>query len=304
MIRSQKTCPDASFQRPRELRGKGQTRVIHSVATWGLFLLTLALAPAACGDDGDDAGSDPSDGAGAGGAGGATGVAGGVPSGEAGAGGVPSGEAGAGGAAGTGGAAGPAGTGGAGGEASASRYATRVVSFTPGPGAGFGQEKMPDVVFGPPLGGGLAQGSLDVVSLGQGGEIVLAFSENAAVDGPGVDFLVFENAFAVAGGATLFRELGEVSVSDDGATWVAFPCDPARPDEGACAGRNVVYANPETGVSALAPATAGGDPFDLALVGLARARFVRVRDLSPSISGAPSAGFDLDALALVHAETP
>ncbi|HEU4409967.1 MAG TPA: hypothetical protein VFS43_32230, partial [Polyangiaceae bacterium] len=207
---------------------------------------------------------------------------------------------GAGGAAGAGGAGGEAGGAGAG---PASRYVTRVASFSPGPGAGFGQDRMPDVVFGPPRGGGEAQGSLDVVSLGQGGEIVVEFTTNAAVDGPGADFLVFENPFVVAGGA-VFREPAEVSVSEDGASWVAFPCDPARPDEGSCAGRNVVYANPDAGVSALDPAAAGGDAFDLAAVGVGRARFVRIRDVAASAAGAPAAGFDLDALAIVNAEAP
>jgi hypothetical protein len=44
----------------------------------------------------------------------------------------------------------------------------------------------------------------------------------------------------------------------------------------------------------------GGDAFDLADVGLASARFVRVRDVSRA-GAAPSAGFDLDAVGVVHA---
>jgi hypothetical protein len=108
----------------------------------------------------------------------------------------------------------------------------------------------------------------------------------------------------VAGSTVVFRELGEVSVSEDGTNWVAFPCDAATPDEGSCAGRSIVYANPDTGVSALDPSVAGGDPFDLALVGLARARFVRIRDLSKGPAVAPSTGFDLDALAIINAESP
>ena len=54
---------------------------------------------------------------------------------------------------------------------------------------------MPDIVLGPPVGGGALAGSLDVVSLGFSGEIVLCFEPNAIVDGPGADFIVFENAF-------------------------------------------------------------------------------------------------------------
>ncbi|HEY1087459.1 MAG TPA: cell surface protein, partial [Archangium sp.] len=50
-------------------------------------------------------------------------------------------------------------------------WADRVVRFTPGPGAGFGQDKLPDVVLGPPSGLGDSQGSLDVLALGKGGVI-------------------------------------------------------------------------------------------------------------------------------------
>ena len=50
------------------------------------------------------------------------------------------------------------------------RFVTDVVSFTPGECAGFGLPAMPDVVKGPPVGAGALAGSLDVVSLGIGGE--------------------------------------------------------------------------------------------------------------------------------------
>src|SRR5690349_11142712 len=74
-------------------------------------------------------------------------------------------------------------------------WADRVVSFTPGPGAGFGQDKFPGVVLGPPSGGGGMSGSLDVLTLGKSGVIELEFTDFIAVDGPGVDLLVFENGF-------------------------------------------------------------------------------------------------------------
>jgi len=74
-------------------------------------------------------------------------------------------------------------------------FATSVVSFTPGASAGYGANRMPDVVLGPPQGGGDASGSLDVVSLGNAGEIVLGFDRDI-VDGEGADFLVFENPFS------------------------------------------------------------------------------------------------------------
>ena len=42
------------------------------------------------------------------------------------------------------------------------------MSFEPGGNAGFGQDQLPDVVLGPPMGKGTSRGSLDVLSLGVG----------------------------------------------------------------------------------------------------------------------------------------
>jgi hypothetical protein len=186
-------------------------------------------------------------------------------------------------------------------SAPATRTISCVESFTPGPGAGFGQDAFPDIVYGDPVGGGDMKGGTDVLSLGKGGEIVFGFGGNAIVDGDGVDFLVFENAFYKKGQPDQpFAEVAEVAVSDDGVAWSAFPCaKDAYPFEG-CAGWHPVFANDALGISALDPAVAGGDGFDLAAIGITHARFVRIRDLG-SISAAPNAGFDLDAAAIVNA---
>ncbi len=176
-------------------------------------------------------------------------------------------------------------------------WADRVVRFEPGPGAGYGQDLLPGVVLGPPSGGGEVQGSLDVLSLGKAGVIELEFTDLVAIDGPGVDLLVFENGF------TGFFETGVVAVSDDGVTWHEFPCAAAL-DGGSsgCAGVRPVYANPALGISGTDPAVAGGDGFDLAQVGLSRARFVRVTDSGANrFYGGPGGGFDLDAVAVVNA---
>lgn len=194
----------------------------------------------------------------------------------------------------------------------ADRFVTKVVSFTPGDCAGFGLPGMPGVVEGPPVGAGSGAGSLDVVSLGVKGELVLSVEPNAIVDGPGVDFIVFENAFWAGGDpARPTAELAEVSVSDDGVTWKTFPCTPGPgPTYGTCAGWHPVYSAPGNGISPVDPATAGGDPFDLAAVGLASARFVRVRDLGTvacptnPANRSTTVGFDLDAIAVVNAKTP
>ena len=176
-------------------------------------------------------------------------------------------------------------------------FADRIVEFAPGPGAGFGQDKLPFVVLGPPRGAGSGAGSLDVLSLGKEGRIDLEFTDFVAIDGPGVDLLVFENPFAG------FTETGVVSVSDDGVTWREFTCAADNADAGfpGCAGVRPVYSNPENGISAVDPAVSGGDAFDLHDVGLSRARFVRIRDSGANrFYGAPGGGFDLDAVAVVN----
>ena len=47
----------------------------------------------------------------------------------------------------------------------------------------------------------------------------------------------------------------------------------------------------------------GGDQFDLATLGVTEARFVRIRDMQEA-GAAPTAGFDLDAVAIVNAKVP
>jgi len=178
-------------------------------------------------------------------------------------------------------------------------FAASVVSFEPGAGAGFGADKMPAVVLGPPHGAGAKAGSLDVVSLGKGGTIVLAFDGAAIVDGPGADFVVFENPFSG------WIETGEVSVSADGETWATFPCAASDKAGGypGCAGVNPVHATPDNALDPADAAAAGGDAFDLADLGLAEARFVRVRDSGANGADkylAPTGGFDLDAVVAIH----
>jgi hypothetical protein len=187
------------------------------------------------------------------------------------------------------------------------RFVMNVVSFTPGACAGFGAASMDHVVKGPPVGAGDQQGSFDVVSLGIGGEIVVSFEPNAIVDGPGIDFIVFENAFYAAGNpAHPAADPGEVSVSEDGVTWASFPCEepPAS-----CAGYRPVYSAPGNGISPVDPEAAGGDAYDLATLGVGKARFVRIRDRAArtceGIEPKPiNAGFDLDAVAIVNAAIP
>lgn len=190
---------------------------------------------------------------------------------------------------------------------SAAFFIEEIISFRPGTNAGFGQNQMPDIVLGPPRGAGDTEGSFDVLALGHGGEIVVRLGAGGACDGPGPDFTIFENAFRAGGSqGALFIEVGIVAVSEDGVDFVTFPYDAAT--FAGLAGRTPVYAHPDNGIDPRDPSVSGGDPFDLADVGVERALFVRITDPGDAIPDpgnrvppGDSAGFDLDAIAVVHA---
>ena len=136
----------------------------------------------------------------------------------------------------------------------------------------------------------------------------MAFGPNAIVNGAGADFIVFENAFDIAGNpSNVDADVGEVSVSDDGNTWTTFPCTATAPPYGACAGWHPVHSNPANCISPLDPATAGGDAYDLADIGVSHAKYVRIVDKgNQACSSDPSQelttnGFDLDAVSIVNA---
>ena len=147
------------------------------------------------------------------------------------------------------------------------------------------------------------QPSLDVLSLGTEGEIVLGFGARVIVDGPGPDFTIHENPFWPGGSEeNVFAEFGEVAVSVDGDEWWTYPCLPTsgQPEtyEG-CAGWNPTRTFSVTEGFLLTLEQTGGDGFDLAESGLEAVRYVRIRDLSEG-GPAPSAGFDLDAVTLLN----
>lgn len=181
-------------------------------------------------------------------------------------------------------------------------YARSVERFEPGEGAGFGAKSFPEVVLGPPQGGGRGEGSLDVLSLGLGGEIVLAFGSRAIVDGPGPDFVVFENPFYPNGDPSqVYAEPGEVAVSEDGTTFVAFPCEASAAALDGCAGKTPTETYDPLVVDPIDPQLTGGDAFDLEDVGLTHVLFVRIRDRSGTGAG-DTAGFDLDSVGAIHAD--
>lgn len=167
--------------------------------------------------------------------------------------------------------------------------------------AGFAQHLFPEILFGKPRNVFLN----DVITLGFGGSVTIELNGFHPVDGDGHDFIVFENPFR-ASGDFVFAERGRVSVSDDGITFVTFPCDAFDPNRAykGCAG-----VEPFNHLLDPLDDRAGGDHFDLADVSLDEARFIRIEDMQTCVAGQPifplcaeigKKGFDLDALAIVN----
>ena len=158
-------------------------------------------------------------------------------------------------------------------RAGRARFITGVVNHRFGPGQSHNQVGgFPEALYGPPHAGNPAS----VVSLGNGGYVVVEFAGNAIIDGPDVDFTVFENPFGN------FRELATVAVSEDGLTWHEFPCTagPGAIDFGYCAGVNPVLSRPGNGVNPLESELSGGDTYDLRDIGVTR-RSLRADHRSP-----------------------
>lgn len=201
----------------------------------------------------------------------------------------------------------------------------------PSPETRFGATSLPGIVLGPPGDSPATQGSTSVASLGNGGFAVVVFEDVVIEDGPGPDFIVFENPFFVgtapqseAEDYQIFAEPGFVEVSPDGVSWHAFPYDAQA--LAAALGANIDRAQvPQlVGLAGITPtftgnwtvpddplvwdpsgvggvSGAGGDAFDLATVGLAEARRVRITDAGSQNGPTGSAeGFDLDAIVILH----
>ena len=177
-------------------------------------------------------------------------------------------------------------------------FGDEVVSFEPGPDAGFGSDDFPEIVLGSPHGSRGGGGSLHVLSLGELGSIVIEFTDLGIIDGPGADLLVFENPFPG------WSETAIVEVSNDGETWTGWFCDAENAEEGfpGCAGIASVYATPELLIDPTDPEVAGGDAFDLADIGVESARFVRITDSGFNALGygGTTGGFDLDAVGIAN----
>jgi hypothetical protein len=191
-------------------------------------------------------------------------------------------------------------------------WAQGVASYLPGTGVSDPKWMMPSQAFGP-----AGTDTTAVVVLGNAGTITLTF-DTPITDGDGWDFAVFENSFA----SDLFLELGFVEVSSDGSTFARFDSafrGPAAPC-GSCSGTAA-----EIGGLAGSYMVGYGTPFDLAAlrnsplvrdgsVDLTAIKYVRVvdivgdgttldsfgRGIVDPISSGPTAGFDLDGVAVLN----
>ena len=212
-------------------------------------------------------------------------------------------------------------------------FPDRIVSFVPGsvsspPAFNTWQ---PGIVLGPPGSATPTTGSLAVMSVGHGGTITLEFTDNEIVDGPGPDLIVFENPFfctsvpaSDADPYSVFAEPGIVEVSEDGVTFTRFPFDASALAQVTSLCTDKALLGRLIGLFGITPnftgnwtvpddplvfdpaapggvSGHGGDAFDLATVGLTRARYVRLIDpnLPIGIPGS-SEGFDLDAVVAIH----
>jgi hypothetical protein len=191
-------------------------------------------------------------------------------------------------------------------------WAAGCVSYLQGPGVTEAQYMMPSQAFGP-----AGTNTLAVVTLGNGGSITLTF-DAPITDGDGWDFAVYENSFA----SDVFLELGFVEVSSDGSQFARFDS----------AFQSMVTPSVDSsGTAAQIGGLAGsymvgyGTPFDLAALGnsplvrdgavdLTSIKYVRIvdiigdgttldsfgRGIVDPLSSGPSAGFDLDGIAVLN----
>ena len=180
--------------------------------------------------------------------------------------------------------------------------------------------------FGPDLTVTLGKpgGTMDVVSLGDGGKATLTFA-SPIVNGPGPDFAVFENGLVNAQDTTIsFLELAFVEVSSDGEHFFRFPAISKVQDTVQVGSFDCIHAS-------LLHNFAGkyqvmyGTPFDLdevednVLLDKNRVTHVRIVDVvgcidpeyatkdseghivnDPWPTPFGSSGFDLDAVGVIH----
>lgn len=193
----------------------------------------------------------------------------------------------------------------------AENWATGFVDYLPGANADpAGPFANPAMALGPASGN-----PEEVVSLGDGGSIVLTFA-GTITNGSGADFAVFENGFVDGSSGLVFGELAWVEVSSDGASWLRFPGQSMSPAIGSFSGLDPTNFSGLAGTYPITP-TVLGTPFDLSVFqGAADSvRYVRIVDIigngsvrdvignpihDPSPTTSPGGGFDLSGVGVVH----
>jgi hypothetical protein len=141
-----------------------------------------------------------------------------------------------------------------------------------------------------------------VCSLGFGGEIIIGFSGKTLKNGPGADFIVFENAFINKFTGKTFVEPGIISVSADGINFTEFPYDMTT--LAGCAGTHPTKKDH----SVWDTTYCGGNAYDLSDLGLDRIKYIKIKDTThyllehkdnpyydPTVTG-----FDLDAVVGIY----
>ncbi|MCK5148732.1 T9SS type A sorting domain-containing protein [bacterium] len=182
-------------------------------------------------------------------------------------------------------------------------WADAVIAFTPGDNAGYGANFFPNNVLGAPdpdpaIGTtSPCANPRELLSLGVGGEIILAFEDNKIVDGDGIDFTIFENAF-ISWSGSVVSEPAIVSVSQDGQSWTTFSWDTTGGVNSGLAGLNPTDNNQQP----INPEVSGGDQFDLSDTGLDWIKYIKITDLGTGLLSGNSAGFDLDAIVAVNSD--
>jgi hypothetical protein len=179
-----------------------------------------------------------------------------------------------------------------------------VINFKPGKGQNSGQSPdfFPRNIFGLPSRNASKYipetSESEVLSLGLSGEITVSFKNYWVYDGPGDDFIVFENAFINPINNKVFAEPAVVSVSEDGINFIEFPYN--LENLKGCAGTNPTDGKADP----FSPEVSGGNAFDLATIGLTRIKYIKIKDITDSVLANPShqfydatlSGFDLDAI--------
>lgn len=179
-------------------------------------------------------------------------------------------------------------------------FSYKVIAFSPGEGGGSATDldQINQRVVGPPDFStyDIPPKENTLVSLGKKGSITLEI-EGFLFDEAGADFVVFENPFVDSVSQSVYQETAQVFVAHDLNDFRSFPCDSKRAPFAGCAGVVPVVYKSEASLTQV-----GGDVFDLSTVGFKKIKYIKIQDTGDNLeSFAGKMGFDLDAIALIHA---